>query len=176
MDLLLNYLNRISEWLTAIAGIALVAMMVIVILDVTGKYLLNQPVHGTLEIVAYYLMVPVVFLPLAQTEHAEQHIKIELFTQNMSKKHVAQLDAVASLFSAAYVGLFTWAGARMAWRMTEIFEQEELMSFNIELWIVRWLVPISCLTLTLTFLVKAYTGYRDKDGEKDYSGAEGRYE
>lgn len=173
---MVSILTRLSGVLTAIAGIALVAMMALVIGDVVGKYLFNQPIQGTLEVVAYYLMVPVVFLPLAQTEVNDQHIKIELFTQNMSKKRIAQLDAMASVLSALYVGLFTWAGARKAWRMTEIFEAEELMKFDIQLWLVRWVVPISCGLLTIIFLVKAYTSYREKTGEDDHNGDEGRYD
>jgi TRAP-type C4-dicarboxylate transport system permease small subunit len=162
MNLFQNQLNRISAWLTVVAGIALVAMMTIVILDVVGKYMFNQPVQGTLEIVAYYLMVPVVFLPLAHTEYTEEHIRIELFTQNMSKAHTRILDSAACLLSATYILIFAWAGTKKAWSMTKIYEQQELMHFNIELWAVRWIIPISCVILALTFLVKAYTGHHKK--------------
>ncbi len=169
MTLFQNQLNRISTWLTGIAGIALLAMMTIVILDVVGKYMFNQPVQGTLEIVAYYLMVPVVFLPLAHTEYSEEHIRIELFTQNMSKAHTRILDSAACILSAAYVLLFAWAGTKKAWSMTKIYEQEELMHFDIELWAVRWIIPISCVILALTFLIKAYTGHQKKTGaESDH--------
>lgn len=164
MNLFQKELNRISTWLTGIAGFALLAMMTIVILDVVGKYMFNQPVQGTLEIVAYYLMVPVVFLPLAHTEYTQEHIRIELFTQNMSKTHIRIIDSAACLLSAAYVLLFAWAGAKKAWGMTKFYEQVELMNFDIEVWAIRWVIPVSCVILALTFLVKAYTGHQNKTG------------
>ena len=55
-------LDWLSNRLLEISGLLLLVMMLHVTLDVALKYLLNQPVPGTLEVVSYYYMVGTVFL------------------------------------------------------------------------------------------------------------------
>lgn len=71
---------RWSSWvLIALAVISLGLMMVHVSADVFMKYVMNDPIPGTAEVVAYYYMVAAVFLPLPLVELGNKAISVDLF-------------------------------------------------------------------------------------------------
>lgn len=71
---------RWASWvLIAVAVISLALMMVHVCADVFMKYVLNDPIPGTAEVVAYYYMVAAVFLPLPLVELGNKSISVDLF-------------------------------------------------------------------------------------------------
>lgn len=61
------------------AVVALALMMVHVCADVFMKYVLNDPIPGTAEVVAFYYMVAAVFLPLPLVELGNKSISVDLF-------------------------------------------------------------------------------------------------
>ena len=65
MERFFGLIDRPSNLLTKLAGIIIMVMMIHISADVAAKYLLNDPIDGTLEIVAAYYMVVIVFFPLA---------------------------------------------------------------------------------------------------------------
>lgn len=64
-----------------IAGLSIIVMMMHIVADVTGRYLLGTPISGTTEIVSGYYMVAAVFLPLAYVARTEGHIAVELYSK-----------------------------------------------------------------------------------------------
>ena len=57
-------LNALANVLLLFGGILMVLMMLQITLSVLGRYLISQPIPGTLEVVSSYYMVGVVFFPL----------------------------------------------------------------------------------------------------------------
>ena len=74
----MKLLERIAAFgagLTAwLAGAVMLLMMLQITLDVVCKYLFNWPIPMTLETVATYYMVALVFLPLGQVTRKEDHL------------------------------------------------------------------------------------------------------
>lgn len=89
------------------------ALMVLVVADVTGRYVFNSPVPMTYEIGAF-LLVFIVFLGMAYTQRAGSHIRVEFLTLRLSPKARAVLDLVSYtlgilLFAAMFYQSFRWA-------------------------------------------------------------------
>src|SRR6266567_2009403 len=85
------------------AGIALILMMLHVNADVVGRLLLNHPIPVTIEVVSYYYMVAVIFLPLAAVERADHHIAVDLLSQHFRgalRRWTLALAALAYVFAA----------------------------------------------------------------------------
>ena len=80
MESVRKALRGTTNGATAIAGVFMVAMMLNIVADVLSKWLLNFPIDGTLEFVANYYMVGLIFLPLAYVQRAGGHIVVEIFT------------------------------------------------------------------------------------------------
>ncbi|MEB2317451.1 MAG: TRAP transporter small permease [Pseudomonadota bacterium] len=142
----MKYLQKGIELLTSIAlvvaGIALLSMMIVVVLDVSLKYLLHQPVPGTLEMVSYYFMAACAFLPFAFVQKKEEHITMTLATDWLGKDALRVLVGIVSLVGAAYMFLFSWSSALEAIDMTSIGESTSAIYFEISIWPARWSVPI----------------------------------
>ena len=69
-----------SGGLAAIGAVAMILMMIHIVVDVTGRYLFNNPIPGTLESVTYYYMVAVTALPFAYVTRSQGQISVEMFT------------------------------------------------------------------------------------------------
>jgi TRAP-type C4-dicarboxylate transport system permease small subunit len=135
-------LDAVTTGMQVIAGACLVLMMVVVVLDVTLKYAINQPVPGTLEMVSFYFMAACTFLSFAYAQRMEQHIVMTLATEWMPPATLRILVAFVYLASAVYLALFAWASGVEAVNMTRVGESTSAIYFEILIWPARWSVPL----------------------------------
>jgi TRAP-type C4-dicarboxylate transport system permease small subunit len=143
----LNWLVRAANLLSAVCVLIL---MILVVADILGRYLLNSPVPMTYEVGAF-LMVFIVFLGLAYTQKMGAHIRVEFFTLRLSRRPRASLDIVASILglllyaTIAYQG-FSWA--MTSWRVGDYVAG----LINIPRWPSQFVVPLGAALLCLQFL------------------------
>lgn len=104
-----------------IASILLVGMMLLVVCDVTGRYLFNRPVHGTMEITEF-IMVAIVYLTLAHTQAIRGHIKVDLLLERMSRRMRLLLELITYLFGVVIFALIGWQGVMSAIEAWEFWE------------------------------------------------------
>ena len=142
-------LRRLGEGLAVAGGVALVLMMLHIVADVATKYLFNDPIDGTTEIVAAYYMVAVVFLPLAYVTFAEGHLIVELFTARMSGRPLAALVGCAGLVTLAYLLFFIYHTAVEAVRRTREGEAWETSVDLVAVWPSRWFLTVGLAAMAL---------------------------
>ena len=150
---LLRVIDVLSAGLMAVAGIALLAMMVHVTADVVGKFVFRAPVPVTLEMVSNYYMVAVVFLPLAAVERMGGNIHVDLIHGRLPRPARRVLDIAAY---ALFAGLF-WLIVTASWdvAMGKLAVGEFIMgSYSIAIWPSRFLVPIGGGLVLALVLVK----------------------
>ena len=143
-----------SNLLALVAGAALILMMLHIALDVLLRWAFNTSLSGTLEIVATYYMVAVVFLPLALVERMNAHISVELMTQHLPRRPQTLLLAAVSLVSAAYFAAFawqTWGDALQKYRVGEVM----LGNVPVTVWPTRFYVPVGCGMIVVILVYKA---------------------
>ncbi|MGE4044567.1 MAG: TRAP transporter small permease subunit [Acetobacteraceae bacterium] len=151
-------LNAFSNFLMAIAGVAITLMMLHIAGDITAKLLLNQPIVATLEIVTWYYMVATVFLPWGYIQVHKKHLMVELFTMRMAPRNVAVLDGFVGIAGAIYVGILVWLTLEHAMEQTAAGEIQDATFFDLPVWPARWFLPIPAAVMALTFLTQ---GIRD---------------
>ena len=83
-----------SNRLNTVAMILVAVMMLHITADVLCKYAFNASIDSTLETVAFYYMMAIVFRPLAYATHEGGQIVVELFTRGMSKRATLVLDGL----------------------------------------------------------------------------------
>lgn len=157
MKYLHKALNGLTLALFAVAGIALLSMMLVVVLDVSLKYLFNQPVPGTLEMVSYWFMAACAFLPLALVQKNDGHIAMTLATQWLPEKALRVLLGLILLIGTAYMALFAWSSALEAMEMTAVGESTSAIYFEIRIWPARWCVPVGTGLMALWMLLQGLT-------------------
>ncbi len=152
-------LEILSNAMLALGAAGVVLMMLNVVLDVTLKYLLNQPVPGTLEMVSYYFMAACAFLPFAHVQKKRAHIEMDLATDWLPPKALRYLVAVVYLVSAVYLGLFAWASGVEAFGMTEVGESTSAIYFEILIWPGRWFVTFGVGVTACWMLLQSVQGF-----------------
>ena len=150
-------LDGVTTAMLMIAGVSLFMMMVVVVLDVSLKYLLNQPVPGALEMVSFYFMAACAFLPFAYVQKIDHHIVMTLATEGLSPTALRTLLAFVYLASAAYLVLFAWASGVEAANMTGVGESTSAIYFEILIWPARWFVPLGTGSMACWMVLQAMT-------------------
>ena len=102
-----------ARFLTRVAAVFLVAMVMINVVDVGLRSGLNRPIFGTYEIVEL-LLAAVAFLAIPDAFLRDQHINIELIDQVVSERAVAFLRAFGALAAVGFLGLLSWYMVRPA--------------------------------------------------------------
>lgn len=155
------------------AGLA--AMMLHITGDVLFRALLHAPLTGTLEIVSTYYMIAVSFLPLGFIQSRRYHIEVELFTQRLSRRWLAALEAFAALLGLAiFLGIGV-SGALTAWTNTLAGEVVDATLFDITVWPTRWFLVFGCTAAALAALAALFDrlhlavhGWAPADRDRDH--------
>ena len=160
----MNTLQRVSDFfaglLLAVGAFALFMMMLHITADVFMKYTMNMPIVGTLEIVANYYMVFVVFLPIAYVQVFRQHLLVEVFTLKLPPRYVALLDGLVAILGIAYTSVLTWLVLGQAIDQTVRGEFYSITYFDLPTWPSRWVLPISFGLLTIVMIIQCVTDLR----------------
>lgn len=152
--------RKLAESAAIIGGIAMVLMMLHIVADVVTKYLFNDPIDGTTEIVAAYYMVAVVFLPVAYVTIMEGQLIVELFTGWMSNRLLSLLNGFAGFVSLAYLLFIVYYTGAEAVRRTIEGEAWETSVELVAVWPSRWMLPIGLAAMALYVLIEAVRNLR----------------
>jgi len=155
---------RVSAWAAAlVAAVSLMLMMLQTVLDIVLTQLLARPIEGNLEVISYYHMVLVVFLPLALVELKHEHIHVDLFISALPRRAQNIIYVIASTLAAVFVGMLfyqTLADAISAWKISEVV----MGSIPVPIWPARWALPIGFAALVLALIANAGAALSDLDG------------
>jgi TRAP-type C4-dicarboxylate transport system permease small subunit len=152
--------HRISQLLLAVAGLALMLMMVQMVVDVLMRNLLNRPIEGSLEIVSVYHMVAVVFLPLAIVERRHEHITVDLLVHSLPAGLRRYITVFGYLVCAVFFALLayqTMIDALAAFAAGEIL----MSSIYVLVWPARFLLPIGFFLMLMQVVLHAWQAWTD---------------
>lgn len=104
MEKVSHFINRIMSNISATMMLLLTAVTII---DVVGRFFLNKPLPGTIEITELSLVL-IVYFAFGYTEQYEEHIVIDTAYELMPKAVKKALYMVAGLISLVIILLMAW--------------------------------------------------------------------
>lgn len=134
---LVRLLNRV--FLVA-SGLFLVLMMLHITVDVVLRNS-GVSIQGTLEVVSFYYMVCLVFLPLGYVEIKHQHIRVDLLAQRLPQSVQIALYIFSCLVGLLFFGMMGWQTLLDALQATRS-QQTAMANFTFYLWPARWALPL----------------------------------
>lgn len=136
----LSWLIRgLNAAIMAISGLVLLSMMLLVSADVFAATVFGKPIQNVIEIVAFYMMVGIVFLPLGSTELRDEHIKTDIFTQTLPRRPWVVTQTLVGLVGFAMLSALTYVSFEKAVQATN--RGEMMMGTTmIEIWPSRWIL------------------------------------
>lgn len=153
---------RASRLLSYVAALCLFLMMAQIVLDVVLKYVFSAPIEGNLEVVSFYYMVAVVFLPLAMVELRHEHINVDLFVQMAPKGAQRYVYSFSSTLTATFFAILTYQTFIDAMKSTAA--GEVMMGTNlVSIWPSRWALPLGFGLICLATLNHAWRAITQPD-------------
>lgn len=116
-------LFAIDRFFADLAGVALVAMMLITVISSAGRFLFSLPIPDV-EAIAEMLQVAVVFLALAYTQVRGGHVAVTLFTDHMSapaKRRIFMFGHLVGILGFSTLAYALFAGALRAYNTVDVY-------------------------------------------------------
>lgn len=138
----------VERILVALSSIALGAIMLIVVSDVTMRYIFGTPLSWPYNLIGLYLMVAVFFLALSDTLHNHGHIAIDIFQHQIPHRARHLSLSAGYLLSTIVVALIGW----QAWlRFKSAYINDDRIAAVIPwpTWVSYFIVLAGCIILTL---------------------------
>ena len=149
-----RYLSQILGWVvnTSAFGAAsiVVILMVMVVADIFGRKVLNEPVPMSYEVGAF-MLVFIVFMGLAYSQRQRAHIRVEFLTLRMSPRLRAVMDLFAFTLGVAIYGAIFYQTFKWSYHSFEIGEYVAGL-INIPKWPSQFAVAFGALLISLQFL------------------------
>ncbi|MDA4848512.1 TRAP transporter small permease [Hoeflea poritis] len=105
MDRTLRRIDKFAIWL---AVAALISIMLLTCVSVTGRYFFNTPIPDDLSI-SEKLMVFLAFLPLAAVQASREHVFVTIFSDWLPNRAKVVLEIFGIAVGIAFFGLLAWA-------------------------------------------------------------------
>lgn len=168
-------IRRLEQAAMAVAGLCVVAMMLIVCHDGVGRYLFGTPLQWAFDVVTYYLLVTAAYLALSSTYQQGDHISIGLIQAMLPRRVRVGANIVCSLLAVVLFGAIAYATGMHA---VEAYQGKEFLP-GIIMW-PAWLsilpIPIGTALLVLRLLHHSIMLARQGDDPFVMSEGEGAME
>jgi TRAP-type C4-dicarboxylate transport system permease small subunit len=142
--------DTIIDGFAAIAGLLLVAMMLLVCCSVVMRYILHLPVGWVVEVCEFGLLF-ITFFGTAWLLKKNGHIKVDLLTSSLSPAIRKVLFRATCLIGAASCGFLLWYGAYETW---DHFQRSTLVIQTLETpkWMLLIVIPFGSLLMIIQFM------------------------
>ncbi|MEP1767809.1 MAG: TRAP transporter small permease [Sulfitobacter sp.] len=102
-----HHLTWTGILLGSLGGILLICMMGLTVFDVIGRYLFNAPIMGATELTEI-LLCAVIFMGLGAVSLAEDHVTVDLLTDNLPQAVQPLRQAFTGVFSGVVLAVVAW--------------------------------------------------------------------
>ena len=136
-------------------------VVIVSVVEKSGLYLamlltLIMALHVAAEIVAYFYMVAVSFLPLGFCQAKGEHVSADAFVSVIPRSLRPYAEWLGKMLSVIVCLILLWATTDMAIRQTLLGEAVRSAYFDIPVWLSRWLVPLGLLSMVLVMLAQMF--------------------
>ena len=143
--------HAIEKVFLYISGILFMVLMFLGAADVLGRYLINRPIRGTLEI-SEILMGAIVFLSWAYTQRLEGHVKVDLFITNYPPRLRKVIDFLMLFLSLILFIVITKQSTFIALRSWH--QHRVIPTLDIPTAPIHSLVPIGAALLCIELIIQ----------------------
>lgn len=163
-------LVRATRWVVtlaaAVAGIVLMALMLLTTADVGGRYFLNSPITGVFDI-THFAVLMMVFLGLAYCGFQNGHVAIEIFYNKLPPTVAGYLSRFINLVGGLFFALIAWRTLVQSVDVKEFNEasQLELIPFYPFYYILAFGAALFAFVMLLRVFVPAEENSAEPGGD-----------
>jgi TRAP-type C4-dicarboxylate transport system permease small subunit len=114
-------IGRLSIAMGVLSGIILCLMLIIIWVDVTGRYCLDKPLVGAMEL-SVGALVFIAALSLVYTQNQRGHLVVTILTEHVSQRWQILLDFIGLVLGLGIVSFLAWQNLLFAVKSYAIYE------------------------------------------------------
>lgn len=142
-------IGRVARSASTLAGLAVLAMVVLITYDVAMRFFLGQP-QLFVDEAASFLLVLVIFGGLAATFRTGGHVRVDLVTAHLPRRARAWLRVVGLAAGLVFLAIVMWTTAQSALTSYRYGRVSAVMLYP--LWPAMLLIPLGLGLLALAML------------------------
>ncbi len=146
IDKLSQKCKRITSPMMTFSCIVVFLIMILTVADVSGRFLLNMPVKGSMEIMEI-LMVLAMFPVFVWIEHQDSHLRVDLLTGYMNPGWQAVMDVFGKMTSVVFLFVLSWELWQQA--LTKYHHAENTLIWHLPIFPFLMVAALSLLLLSL---------------------------
>ena len=144
-----TWLSRLGAAPDALAALMLLALVLVTVVDVVGRYLFRAPIGGADELTVYFLAIGI-YAVLPRITLREEHVAVDLIDMVYPKRWIAVRQILMNLLAAAFMAVATWRLWILAMRLKE--DAEVTMFLGLPKGPLTLFIPLMCAIATLALL------------------------
>jgi len=152
MKVFLSILDAISLWAGKISSYLLIVVTIVIVGEVTMRYIFNAPTIWGLELTVY-LCAATYMAGGAYTHFYRAHVRVDFIHKRLAPRGKAFFDLFTHLYFFGAVGIVFWAGVN--WTVKAIMaDTSSGTPWDPIIWPMRMLIPMGCGLLLLQGLAQ----------------------
>lgn len=96
--------EAVTKSLSVVSSFLLCAMVLVIVLNIGGRFLFRMPLYGTIELVEL-MMIIISFFAMAYTSMQQRHVRITFLLDHLPRKVQQILGSIVAILS---VGIFSF--------------------------------------------------------------------
>jgi TRAP-type C4-dicarboxylate transport system permease small subunit len=170
MHLLHRAVDLVEDAFAVLAGSLLVLTLILVPIDVAGRYFFNAPLPWVYEITEYILLI-IPCLGMAWLARHNGHVAIDIMTAHLPSRTRLLLGRLTHLLVALTCGLIAWWGSVVTF---ESFRTWAIIENVLQTpqWVIFIAIPAGFALCAIEFARKAVFGVSEEDAENGATSVE----
>lgn len=160
-------ISRINDWLSAITGWLMLAMMTILLIDVLWRSVF-RPLQGMAELSVFVMMI-VVYLGFSRCEEHHNHVRLEFLVDMVGKRVRTAMVVVSRLLAAVTVLAMAWAVATDAWTAYLTNDSIEGM-ISLPIWPTKFVMVIGMAVFSIQIILNIFKPVVSPDPRPETEG------
>jgi TRAP-type C4-dicarboxylate transport system permease small subunit len=155
--------HSISNILVHLSMGLLLIMMLLGFADVFGRYFLNRPIIGTLEV--FEILLPgIVLFSLAHAQRVKAHIAVDVFSSRFPSRVRAIVGLLINLWAIIFFAVVIWRSTLIAilhWHTGRM-----ISNISVPIYVVDLFIPVGALAICLVLiseLLQSFTKMKKGD-------------
>ncbi len=110
LRLMRNYvrvIDRLADYVGLVAMYLIFVMVAVLLLDAVTRNVIQMPLHWPIEL-AQFTLAAFYFMGGAMTIKNNNHVRMDLFYENLSERGKARMDLVTMICLMFYLGVMLW--------------------------------------------------------------------
>lgn len=160
-------ISRINDWLSAITGWLMLAMMTILLIDVLWRSVF-RPLQGMAELSVFVMMI-VVYLGFSRCEEHHDHVRLEFLVDMVGRRVRTAMVVLSRLLAAVTVLAMAWAVATDAWTAYLTNDSIEGM-ISLPIWPTKFVMVIGMAVFSIQIILNIFKPVVSPDSRPETKG------